>query len=60
MKMVKHKKVDELLNKPVIINIGLKSFHEDNQEQNVTSVHVDWQPAAGGDKELEKMLKQIL
>lgn len=58
--MKQHNKLEDLLKEPKIINIGLKSFHEDNIEQNIVCAHVDWRPSAGGDKELQKILQQIL
>ena len=59
--MKKKKTVNDLLKEgPRIINIGLKSFHEDNKKQDIPSVHVNWQPSAGGDKELQDILSKIL
>ncbi|MHA2366352.1 MAG: fdrA domain protein [Candidatus Hodarchaeales archaeon] len=45
---------------PIIINIGLKSFHEANKDQEMKSVHVEWTPPAGGDKELLKLLDKLI
>lgn len=54
-------KIDELLQKPlVVINLGLKKFAENLEEQKVEVVQVDWIPPAGGDKEMMDLLEQIL
>ncbi len=54
-------KIDELLQKPlVVINLGLKKFAENLEEQEVEVVQVDWIPPAGGDKEMMDLLDQIL
>jgi len=54
-------KIDELLHKPiVVINLGLKKFAENLEEQEVEVVQVDWIPPAGGDKEMMDLLDQIL
>ena len=49
-----------LKNGPKVINVGLKSFYEANQTQNVSSVHVDWAPPGSGDKELIKLLDKLI
>ena len=50
-----------LLNEPiVVINLGLKSFAEDLEKQDVEVVHVDWNPPAGGDKEMIDLLDTLL
>lgn len=43
-----------------IVNFGIKSFYDDNKKQNVPSVHVDWKPVAGGNKELASVLDDIM
>lgn len=45
-----------LINGPSIINIGLKNFTQPFEDKNVPFVQYDWQPKAGGDIELQKML----
>ena len=41
------------------MNFGIESFYRDLQEQNVSSVHVDWKPIAGGDKKVAGYLKAL-
>lgn len=56
-----HSKIDELLQKPlIVINVGLMKFSESLEEQNVELVQVDWVPPAGGDKEMINLLDQLL
>lgn len=51
----------KLLNEPiVIINLGLNTFAENLEEQDVDVVQVDWTPPAGGDKELIELLDSLL
>lgn len=52
---------EELLHAPlVVINLGLKEFAENLEEQGVEVVQVDWTPPAGGDKEMLELLDQLL
>ena len=51
----------KLLDGPVVvINLGLKKFAENLEEQAVEVVQVDWTPPAGGDKELIELLDRLL
>ena len=51
----------KLLNEPVVVvNLGLKKFTENLEEQGVDVVQVDWTPPAGGDKELIELLDNLL
>lgn len=52
--------VKDLLTNPIIINIGLEKFNEENLSQKIDSVQVNWRPPAGGDKELQRILDKIL
>jgi len=50
----------ELLTTPVAaVNIGLESFSTSLTEQGAESVHVDWQPPAGGDDRLLAILDKL-
>jgi FdrA protein len=50
----------ELLTTPVAaVNIGLESFSASLTEQGAESVHVDWQPPAGGDDRLLAILDKL-
>lgn len=44
----------------VVINIGTELFAEALKEQGVKTAHVDWRPPAGGDKELAKLLEDLI
>jgi hypothetical protein len=52
---------EELLHTPlIVINLGLKKFAENLEEQGVEVVQVDWTPPAGGDKDMLHLLDQLL
>lgn len=52
---------EELLLTPlIVINLGLKKFAENLEEQGVEVVQVDWTPPAGGDKDMLDLLDQLL
>ena len=54
-------KVKDLLQDPlVVINLGLCSFAQHLEEQEVEIVHVDWVPPAGGDQEVMELLDRLL
>jgi FdrA protein len=54
-------KTEELLHIPlIVINLGLKKFAENLEEQGVEVVQVDWRPPAGGDKDMLDLLDQLL
>ena len=42
-----------------VINIGLQFFSDSLRAQNIEVVHVDWQPPAGGDLDLLKLLDKL-
>jgi FdrA protein len=51
----------DLLHKPlIVINIGLQSFAESLEEQEVEVIQVDWEPPAGGDQEMIDLLDQLI
>ncbi|MFA5524471.1 MAG: hypothetical protein WDA24_08935 [Tissierellales bacterium] len=53
-------KINELFNKEVkVINIGLESFYNDLKKQKVSVTHVNWRPAAGGNKKLASLLSRL-
>jgi hypothetical protein len=39
-----------------VVNIGLESFYESLQDQDVICAHVVWKPIAGGDLRLAAIL----
>ena len=53
-------RVNELFEKKLsVVNFGIESFYRDLRAQNVSSVHVDWKPIAGGDKKVAGYLKSL-
>lgn len=52
--------VNELFKKDLkVVNIGLKSFYNDLKSQNVTAVHVNWKPKAGGKTRMVSLLDKL-
>lgn len=49
-----------LQNGPVVINIGLEGFAESIEDQDASVAHIDWSPPAGGDRDMSKLLDQLL
>ena len=53
--------IDQMLRGPlVVINLGLKRFADDLEQQEVEVVQVDWVPPAGGDQEMIDLLENLL
>ncbi len=49
-----------LLSGPVaVVNIGLAGFAQTLEANGVAVVHVDWQPPAGGDADLSRLLVRL-
>jgi len=44
----------------VIANIGIRPFYEDMKKQMVTVFQVDWEPPAGGERELIDVLDKLI
>jgi hypothetical protein len=42
-----------------LANIGLETFYDSMNEQNVSAIHVDWRPKAGGNAHLIKLLSKL-
>lgn len=52
--------IEKLLQAPPrVINVGLKVFADDLQQQGVSVVHVDWAPPAGGNAKLAALLSKL-
>lgn len=49
----------EIFRKLKVINVGAIKFHEALREQKADSVHVDWEPPAGGDREVADLLDKL-
>ncbi|NQS91688.1 MAG: hypothetical protein HQ574_04700 [Chloroflexi bacterium] len=43
-----------------VINIGLRKFAEELEDQKINVVQVDWSPPAGGDQDLIDLLDDLL
>lgn len=53
-------KINELFNTELkVINIGLESFYNDLKKQKVSVIHVNWRPAAGGNKRMASLLSKL-
>lgn len=53
-------KVNELFKKELkVVNIGLESFYSDLKKQEVPVIHVNWRPAAGGNKKMASLLSRL-
>ncbi len=50
---------DWLARAPSVINIGLRGFAEDLHACGIPVVHVQWEPAAGGDERLKRLLATL-
>ncbi len=50
---------DGLASPLAAINVGLDSFHDSLLAQDVSSVHVDWRPPAGGNEKLMAILQRM-
>jgi len=44
----------------VVANIGIQPFYEDMKKQNVTVFQIDWEPPAGGERELVDILDKLI
>ena len=42
-----------------VVNLGLKSFHNDLKSQGVTVVQLNWKPKAGGKKNMLNLLSKL-
>jgi hypothetical protein len=47
------------LDRPKLINVGLRSFYDSVRAQGANVAHVDWRPPAGGDLELARLLAKL-
>jgi len=54
-------KISELLESgPIAINVGLRDFARDLEEQQVGVVQLDWRPPVPEDEEMKRLLEQLL
>ena len=45
--------------KPAIVNVGLRSFADDLHANGIQVVHQQWEPAAGGNERLQRLIAQM-
>jgi hypothetical protein len=54
-------KIAELLEKgPRAINVGLRNFAHDLDEQQVEVIQLEWRPPAPEDEEMKRVLEKLL
>lgn len=52
--------IDRLLKGPVrVVNVGLKGFADELRAREVSAVHLEWSPPAGGDSDLLDLLEKL-
>ncbi len=51
---------DLLRDGPVVINIGVIEFGESIAQQDVETIHVDWNPPIEHDEDLDQLLDRLL
>ena len=51
--------IRDLLEGPVVVNVGLARFARTLEGQGVAVVQVDWRPPAGGDRRLIDLLDKL-
>lgn len=39
--------------------MGLEAFYRELRSQDVSTIHVQWKPAAGGDKKMASLLGKL-
>ncbi len=44
---------------PAVVNIGLRGFAEDLHANGIRVVHLQWEPAAGGNERLRRLIEQL-
>lgn len=47
------------VDKMEIINLGLVGFYDSITSQNISCIHVDWRPPAGGNVRLIEILDRL-
>ncbi|MDE0992286.1 MAG: hypothetical protein OSA23_03740 [Rhodospirillales bacterium] len=53
-------KTADLISKPLnVVNIGLEGFANELKQQDVSTIHVDWSPPAGGDPKIADLLSKL-
>jgi FdrA protein len=44
---------------PAVVNVGLRGFAEDLHANGIPVVHLQWEPAAGGNERLRRLVRQL-
>ena len=57
---MKDKGKELLLEKLVVINVGVSGFAVSIEQQEMEVIQVDWVPPAGGDEEMIDLLEKLL
>lgn len=58
--MMDNNKTADLISKPLnVVNIGLEGFANELKQQDVSTIHVDWSPPAGGDPKIADLLSKL-
>ncbi len=57
---MKDKGQELLLEKLLVINVGVSGFADSFEQQEVEVIQVDWAPPAGGDEEMIDLLEKLL
>lgn len=53
-------KIEQLFKSELkVINVGLESFYHDLKKQQVSAIHVNWKPTAGGNKRMASLLSKL-
>ena len=51
---------NDLFRTPIrVVNVGLFEFYQALQDQSVPTIHVDWRPPAGGNREMRDLLARL-
>jgi hypothetical protein len=54
-------KIAELLERgPLAINVGLRDFAHDLEEQQVEVIQLEWRPPTPDDDEMKRLLEKLL
>lgn len=48
-----------LARKVEVVNVGLEGFVKDLRDCDISVVHVDWKPSAGGDPQMAALLAKL-
>lgn len=53
-------KIEQLFSSELkVVNVGLESFYHDLKKQQISVIHVNWKPTAGGNKKMASLLSKL-